>query len=96
MVVFPVNFRALDGDVVFRSGHDGSVGQLAPDEPVSFEVDHIDDAMSEGWSVLATGTVHVVRNQTSLVRSTLSVSNRGPAVTGTPTFASASPPSPGE
>jgi nitroimidazol reductase NimA-like FMN-containing flavoprotein (pyridoxamine 5'-phosphate oxidase superfamily) len=66
LVVFPVNFRVLDGDVVFRSGHDGSVGQLSPDEPVSFEVDHIDDAMSEGWSVLATGTVHVVREPDEL------------------------------
>jgi transcriptional regulator with XRE-family HTH domain len=60
LVVFPVNFRMLDGDVVFRSEDDGAVGRLAPNEPVSFEIDHLDDAMSEGWSVLATGTVHVV------------------------------------
>jgi hypothetical protein len=66
LVVFPVNFRVLDGDVVFRSRHDGSIDQLAPDEPVSFEVDHIDDTMSEGWSVLATGTVHVVREPDEL------------------------------
>ena len=31
--------------------------RIASEEPVSFEVDRIDDAMSEGWSVLATGTV---------------------------------------
>ena len=30
------------------------------EEPVSFELDRIDDAMPEGWSVLATGTVHPV------------------------------------
>jgi transcriptional regulator with XRE-family HTH domain len=66
LVVFPVNFRMLDSDVVFRSEDDGAVGQLAPNEPVSFEIDHLDDAMSEGWSVLATGTVHVVREPDEL------------------------------
>jgi nitroimidazol reductase NimA-like FMN-containing flavoprotein (pyridoxamine 5'-phosphate oxidase superfamily) len=34
--------------------------QSQPMRPVSFEVDHIDDAMQEGWSVLATGTVRSV------------------------------------
>lgn len=69
LVVFPVNFRVLDGDVIFRSENDGSVGHLAPDEPVSFEIDHIDDAMSEGWSVLATGTVHVIVEPDELRRA---------------------------
>ncbi|HVA08501.1 MAG TPA: pyridoxamine 5'-phosphate oxidase family protein, partial [Acidimicrobiales bacterium] len=44
-------------DVIFRSENDGEVSTIAPQEPVSFEVDRIDDAMREGWSVLATGTV---------------------------------------
>jgi hypothetical protein len=29
-------------------------------EPVSFEVDHVDEAMSAGWSVLVTGPVRRV------------------------------------
>jgi nitroimidazol reductase NimA-like FMN-containing flavoprotein (pyridoxamine 5'-phosphate oxidase superfamily) len=59
-VALPVNFKMLAGDVIFRSENDGEVSAIAPQEPVSFEVDRIDDAMREGWSVLATGTVHPV------------------------------------
>jgi transcriptional regulator with XRE-family HTH domain len=60
-VALPVNFMTLAGAVIFRSALAGEVAAIAPEEPVSFEVDRIDDAMSEGWSVLATGTVHSVR-----------------------------------
>jgi nitroimidazol reductase NimA-like FMN-containing flavoprotein (pyridoxamine 5'-phosphate oxidase superfamily) len=56
-VALPVNFKTLAGDVIFRSAENGEFSTIAPEEPVSFEVDHIDDAMREGWSVLATGTV---------------------------------------
>jgi transcriptional regulator with XRE-family HTH domain len=59
-VALPVNFKTLNGDVVFRSAEVSEVAAIAPDSPVSFEVDRIDDAMSEGWSVLATGTVQAV------------------------------------
>ncbi len=57
-MAFPVNFKILAGDVIFRSGDNGAVSAITSEEPVSFEVDRIDDAMREGWSVLATGTVH--------------------------------------
>lgn len=60
-VALPVNFKTLAGDVIFRSAEDGEVAAIASEERVSFEVDRIDDAMREGWSVLATGTVHSVR-----------------------------------
>ena len=60
-MALPVNFKTLAGDVIFRSAADGEVSAIASEEPVSFEVDHIDDAMREGWSVLATGMVHPVR-----------------------------------
>jgi nitroimidazol reductase NimA-like FMN-containing flavoprotein (pyridoxamine 5'-phosphate oxidase superfamily) len=60
-VAFPVNFKMLADDVIFRSADDGEVSAIDFEEPVSFEVDRIDDAMLEGWSVLATGTIHAVR-----------------------------------
>ena len=60
-VALPVNFKTLVGDVIFRSTDDGEVAAIASKEQVSFEVDRIDDAMREGWSVLATGMVHSVR-----------------------------------
>jgi hypothetical protein len=59
-VALPVNFKTLAGDIIFRSGDDGEVSAISGEEPVSFEVDRIDDAMREGWSVLATGTVRPV------------------------------------
>jgi hypothetical protein len=60
-VALPINFKTLAGAVIFRSALNGEVASIGSGEPVSFEVDRIDDAMSEGWSVLATGTVHSVR-----------------------------------
>jgi transcriptional regulator with XRE-family HTH domain len=59
-VALPVNFKMLGDDVIFRSENDGEVSAIASQEPVSFEVDRIDDAMREGWSVLATGIVNPV------------------------------------
>jgi nitroimidazol reductase NimA-like FMN-containing flavoprotein (pyridoxamine 5'-phosphate oxidase superfamily) len=56
----PVNYRLLDGDVVFRVAADTSLAAVADMELVSFEVDHVDEAMSSGWSVLVTGPVRRV------------------------------------
>jgi transcriptional regulator with XRE-family HTH domain len=67
-MAFPVNFVMLEGDIVFRSSEDGSLTAIASDDIVSFEVDRIDETMSEGWSVLATGTVHAVRDSDQLRR----------------------------
>jgi nitroimidazol reductase NimA-like FMN-containing flavoprotein (pyridoxamine 5'-phosphate oxidase superfamily)/plasmid maintenance system antidote protein VapI len=53
-VAIPVNFSLLDGDVVFRTAA-GSSAAAADGQEVGFEVDRIDDAMREGWSVLVTG-----------------------------------------
>jgi transcriptional regulator with XRE-family HTH domain len=56
----PVNFRVLDGDIVFRTKSEARiVADALPDE-VSFEVDHLDEALTEGWSVLFTGDAHVI------------------------------------
>jgi transcriptional regulator with XRE-family HTH domain len=54
-VAIPVNYRMLGGDIVFATA-DGSAVAAATRQPrVSFEVDRIDDALAEGWSVLASG-----------------------------------------
>jgi nitroimidazol reductase NimA-like FMN-containing flavoprotein (pyridoxamine 5'-phosphate oxidase superfamily) len=53
-VALPVNFRLIDGAIVFRVGSTGSLA-VATRSSVSFEVDRIDEAMNEGWSVLVTG-----------------------------------------
>ena len=67
----PVNYWIIDGDVVFRTGEGTSLTADDPAGPVSFEVDHLDDALHEGWSVLVSGTVHrvVAEPELGVVRS---------------------------
>ncbi len=59
-VAVPVNFRVLDGDIVFRTDSNATVLAASSEEQVSFEVDHLDDALTEGWSVLLTGDARVI------------------------------------
>ncbi|MFE5588250.1 helix-turn-helix domain-containing protein [Kitasatospora sp. NPDC056531] len=54
-VVLPVNYRIHDGTVVYRTGT-GSTPASAAGSRVAFEVDHIDEALRGGWSVLVSGT----------------------------------------
>ncbi len=56
----PVNFRVLDGDIVFRTKSAAAFLADALQEEVSFEVDHLDEALTEGWSILLTGKGHVI------------------------------------
>jgi transcriptional regulator with XRE-family HTH domain len=58
-VALPVNFRIIGEHVAFLTGQTTSfVTQRGGDE-VSFEVDRIDNALTEGWSVLLTGPCQV-------------------------------------
>jgi len=59
-VALPVNFRILDGDVIFRTAPIPELLVSVGQRRVSFEVDHIDEALAEGWSVLISGDGHVV------------------------------------
>ena len=47
----PVNFGFVDGDIFLRTPVEGGLG-AAPGSVVYFEVDRIDEATSEGWTVL--------------------------------------------
>lgn len=51
-VAYPVNFVFADGAIIFRTS-DAMTDSITG--VVAFEVDHIDEAMSEGWSVLVRG-----------------------------------------
>ncbi|MGP4114330.1 helix-turn-helix domain-containing protein [Streptomyces sp. 4N509B] len=59
LAVVPVNYTVVDGAVVYRAAP-GSVPALAAGKDVAFEVDHIDDALSMGWSVLVAGRAREV------------------------------------
>nr|WP_257018893.1 pyridoxamine 5'-phosphate oxidase family protein [Streptomyces sp. TLI_235] len=54
-VALPVNFRVLDGTVVYRTA-EGSTACADRGALVAFEVDRIDEAVRSGWSVLVRGT----------------------------------------
>ncbi|MFE6286068.1 pyridoxamine 5'-phosphate oxidase family protein [Streptomyces sp. NPDC057877] len=57
--VVPVNYEVVEGEIVFRTAPD-SVPAAAAGTEVAFEVDHVDEALSQGWSVLAVGPAAVV------------------------------------
>ncbi|MEU5439875.1 helix-turn-helix domain-containing protein [Streptomyces griseofuscus] len=59
--IVPVNYSVVDGAIVFRTAT-GATPALADGRQVAFEVDRIDDAFSQGWSVLVHGVGRVVLN----------------------------------
>ncbi len=56
-VALPVNFIFADGTIIFRTS-DSMVASISG--VVAFEVDHIDETMSEGWSVLVRGHAQLI------------------------------------
>ena len=64
LTVFPVNYKLHEGTIVFRTAQDSPTGEdlqtgIAHAEyQVAFEVDDIDPAAREGWSVLIQGPAH--------------------------------------
>jgi nitroimidazol reductase NimA-like FMN-containing flavoprotein (pyridoxamine 5'-phosphate oxidase superfamily) len=65
-VAIPVNFRMDGDDVVFRTGRESSIAESLREKRVSFDVDHLDDALSEGWSVLLSGTASIITDPAGL------------------------------
>jgi len=68
-VAMPVNFRMDGDDVVFRTSSGGSVSAGLHERRVSFDVDHLDDTLGEGWSVLLTGKAHVITEPAALAHA---------------------------
>lgn len=58
-LVLPVNYAYIADTVVIRTGTGSPLAAHAA-ESVAFEVDRIDDALSQGWSVLVRGQAHPV------------------------------------
>jgi uncharacterized protein len=56
-LVLPVNYR-LDGEnVVIRVAHGSVLADVAAGQRVAFEVDDVDPAWEEGWSVVFRGSL---------------------------------------
>jgi nitroimidazol reductase NimA-like FMN-containing flavoprotein (pyridoxamine 5'-phosphate oxidase superfamily) len=58
-VVLPVNFAVVADSIVIRTGM-GTLIQGHAYDQVAFEVDHLDEALRQGWSVLVSGQAHQV------------------------------------
>ncbi|MFK4145350.1 pyridoxamine 5'-phosphate oxidase family protein [Streptomyces sp. NPDC004065] len=57
--VLPLNYDVVDDALVLRTAP-GTVPASAVGTEVAFEVDHLDETMSQGWSVLAVGRAEAV------------------------------------
>lgn len=62
--ILPVNYQLVDGSVIFRTAYGGPMdedlrtGLEGVEIKIGFEVDKIDEARREGWSVLIQGAAH--------------------------------------
>lgn len=64
----PVNYRVLDGDIVFRTGEGAIATAVTAGGVLGFEVDHLDEALGEGWSVLVRGGGELVADDEEIGR----------------------------
>jgi transcriptional regulator with XRE-family HTH domain len=64
-LVLPVNFAVVAGTIVIRTAEGTAVDGHASDQ-VAFEVDRLDEALSQGWSVLVRGMAHRVAHPAEL------------------------------
>jgi transcriptional regulator with XRE-family HTH domain len=64
-VVLPVNFAVVAGTIVIRTS-EGSMIEGHADDQAAFEVDHLDEALCQGWSVLVRGSAHRVAHPAEL------------------------------
>jgi hypothetical protein len=53
--IVPMNYRLLSEAVIFRTGLDTQAAHQLFDHPIAFEVDHVDEFLQTGWSVLVVG-----------------------------------------
>jgi nitroimidazol reductase NimA-like FMN-containing flavoprotein (pyridoxamine 5'-phosphate oxidase superfamily) len=62
VIVLPVNFAMTGKGIIFRTAPDTLLA-LHANAHLSFEIDHFDEALREGWSVLVHGHGHKVTDE---------------------------------
>lgn len=68
LLILPVRFYWAEDSILFRT-HDGLIARHAAHEAeMTFEIDHADHDTREGWSVIVTGPVEIVRDPDALAR----------------------------
>ena len=66
-VALPVNFEFTDGDIILSTDL-AKAHHLEEQTVVGFEIDRVDEAMSEGWSVLVSGQARRVDDPDEVLR----------------------------
>lgn len=56
--IFPVNYRVHAGDIVIRTEGGTKLAAATLGGPVAFEIDEVDAAGHQGWSVVVKGHAH--------------------------------------
>jgi nitroimidazol reductase NimA-like FMN-containing flavoprotein (pyridoxamine 5'-phosphate oxidase superfamily) len=67
IMMLPVNFAVTGKAIIFRTAPDTLLALYA-NAQVSFEVDHLDEALHQGWSVLVQGHAHQVAGEREVKR----------------------------
>jgi nitroimidazol reductase NimA-like FMN-containing flavoprotein (pyridoxamine 5'-phosphate oxidase superfamily) len=67
IMMLPVNFALTAKTIIFRTAPDTLLA-LYSDTQVSFEADHLDEALHAGWSVLVQGRAHRVTSEREVSR----------------------------
>lgn len=66
-VALPVNYEFTNGQIVL-STDDAKAAALSSGDTVGFEIDRVDESLSEGWSVLVTGRCRRIEDADELER----------------------------
>ena len=62
-VILPINYRYVDGSIIFRTAAGAKLEAAACGSVVAFEVDSIDPLTHSGWSVVVTGVASPVTDR---------------------------------
>jgi nitroimidazol reductase NimA-like FMN-containing flavoprotein (pyridoxamine 5'-phosphate oxidase superfamily) len=67
--IFPVHYRLLDGQIVFRTGRGTNLHTASANTVVAFEVDEVDASWAAGWSVLVVGVAREIQDDGAIARA---------------------------
>ncbi|WP_282696568.1 pyridoxamine 5'-phosphate oxidase family protein [Streptomyces sp. CC208A] len=67
--IYPVNYQITDGDVLFVTAEDTPLAKAADSgRAIAFEQDRVDEAFSQGWSVLLVGPARRIADRATARR----------------------------
>jgi uncharacterized protein len=64
--IIPLNYSVVDSAIIVRTSPDSQLGTFGPGAILAFEVDHLDHAYAQGWSVVGRGRADVVTDEVAL------------------------------